>query len=50
MVELMNMPLSYISVLYDMALKKQLAAEADEKERERQEAQAIGDALEDELS
>jgi hypothetical protein len=46
-VELMYMPLSYIASLYMIALNRQKAAEADEEERKRQEAEVIEDEMEE---
>lgn len=42
----MNMPLSYINSLYDIAIKQQ----ADEERRKQKEAEVVEDELEDSLT
>ena len=41
--EMMNMPLSYINSLYDIAIKQQ----ADEEQRTIKEAEVVEDGMED---
>ena len=44
--EMMNMPLSYINSLYDIAIKQQ----ADEERRKQKEAEVVEDEFEDSLT
>ena len=49
MIELMNIHLSDLKVLYKLVLDKNKKAETDEKEREEIEKQQAAEAMEDEL-